>query len=184
MSQDEKSRSRQRIVAHASRLFRERGLAGASVADIMRHAGMTHGGFYRHFKDKDDLVVEALQAAFDEFSGRLASEVAQGDPIAAASDFKSRYLSADHMLHPEQGCPVPALACEIARDGGVPKNRFGGWIGQVTSLLSRGRDGLAAEQGRDRAIREFAMMVGAVVIARASDSETAADVLRACRSED
>src|SRR5262249_34851834 len=84
MSQDEKDKSHGRIVASASRLLRERGLAGASVDDVMKAAGMTHGGFYKHFDNKEALVEAAMDAAFAEFTDALE----RGDPQQAVAAYR------------------------------------------------------------------------------------------------
>jgi TetR/AcrR family transcriptional repressor of nem operon len=86
MSQEEKEKSHGRIVASASRLLRERGLAGASVGDVMKAAGMTHGGFYKHFDSKEVLVEAAMDAAFAEFTDALE----RGDPQQAVAAYRAR----------------------------------------------------------------------------------------------
>lgn len=178
VSRDEKAKSRERIVASASRRLREAGIDGASVADVMRDAGLTHGGFYRHFADKEALVAAAIAAAFAEFAGALADGVAAGDPVAA-SRFVELYLSELHASHPEHGCPVPATAADVARAGDVAKAAFGAGVNAVIDALA------AAQKGphrRRKAWRQFAMLAGSVLIARASDPVTAAEVLAAARA--
>src|SRR5262249_41242681 len=111
MSQEEKEKSHGRIVASASRLLRERGLAGASVGDVMKAAGMTHGGFYKHFDSKQALVEAAMGAAFAEFTDALE----RGDPQQAVAAYRARYLSDGHKNHPGLACPVAAVGQEIGR---------------------------------------------------------------------
>ena len=82
-SRDETAESRKRIVESASRLLRARGWEGAALADVMQEAGMTHGGFYKHFKSKDEMAVEAAQAAFAEIAGRFDAREAAEGPDAA-----------------------------------------------------------------------------------------------------
>ena len=89
MSKDEKERSHQRIVASAARLFRERGLEGASVGDVMAAAGMTHGGFYKHFDSKDALAGSALALAFAEFTQPLEGN----DDRDGYALYRARYLT-------------------------------------------------------------------------------------------
>ena len=175
MSQEEKGKSRTRIVASAARLIRERGLDGASVAEVMKDAGLTHGGFYKHFDTKDGLVETALESAFSE----LVSCLSGGDAEQALATFRARYLSREHMERPSLGCPVAALGSETARGSASLKRAFGAGVRRMVDALSRGRTGSPGAR-RTAALREFSLLVGAMVIARASDPELADEVLSAC----
>src|SRR5262249_59434992 len=93
VSQAEMDKSHARIVEGATRLFREKGLESTSVADVMSDAGLTHGGFYRHFENKDALVVAALQTPFDDISSNLESPTRQTDPHTACDRFHKPHLS-------------------------------------------------------------------------------------------
>ena len=93
VTQHEMDANHDRIVEGAARLMRERGVRSTSVADAMNEAGMTHGGFYRHFKTKDDLVVEALRSAFDDFAKPLELRQQIESPQAVAAEYKALYLS-------------------------------------------------------------------------------------------
>ena len=178
MSQDEKTRSFARIVASASRLFREQGLEGASVADVMKDAGMTHGGFYKHFDSKDALVERALESAFTEFISGF--EARQAEEAFAA--YRALYLSREHLQHPGLGCPVAALGAEIARGSAGLKAAFGNGVRRIVDAIAGSRKG-SAQARRTAAVREFSMLVGAMVIARASDPALAEEVLTACGGE-
>ena len=175
MSQDEKAKSHGRIVASAAKLFRERGLEGASLTDVMMDARMTHGGFYKHFESKDVLIERALERAFDEFVEGFA--MSQTDDAVAAS--RALYLSREHMTHPGRGCPVATLGAEIARGSSRLKAAFGAGVRRVVSAIAGSRKGSQAVR-HTAALREFSMLVGAIVIARASDPEFADEVLAAC----
>lgn len=178
MSQEEKTRSHARIVASASRLFRERGLEGASVADVMQDSGMTHGGFYKHFASKDALVERALEDAFAKFVGGL-----EGDPAEAAfTTFRRLYLSKDHLAQPGRGCPVAALGVDIARGSTALKAAFGAGVRRMVDAIAGGRKGSPSAR-RTAALRDFSMLVGAMVIARASDEALAEEILVACDGE-
>ncbi|MBX9882703.1 MAG: TetR/AcrR family transcriptional regulator [Sphingomonas sp.] len=194
MSAEEKQRSRARIVTSAARLFREHGLDGASVADVMNDAGMTHGGFYKHFDSKDALIEAALESAFNQFV-----ELAGGDHPSAAMlqafpellaavqareggpppPYASLYLAREHVERRGFGCPVAALGPEISRASTAIKRAFGAGVRRMIGALASTRKGSAASR-RTAAIREFTMLVGAMVIARASDPELASEVLTAC----
>lgn len=164
MSAEAKDQSRARIVPAAARMFRERGIEGASLGDIMGAAGMTHGGFYRHFDGKDDLMAAALAEAFTAFAQGAAA-----DPQV----FCNRYLSADHIASPGNGCPAAALGPEVARASVPVRSAFAEGLEQVIS-------GLSAKTGnRDAALRTLSMMLGAVVLARATGGDLAQEILAA-----
>lgn len=177
VSSEEKERSRDRILAAAGRLMRENGIAGSSVGDIMKAAGMTHGGFYRHFASKDDLLAASLTAAFDAFARPLLD--APGDRAQdAAKLFRTRYLSADHRASPGVGCPAAALGSEISRSNKAVQDAFRDGVDRIAEGLARSRpQGRAA---RNDALRDLAMMVGAMVLARAAGDPLASELLEAC----
>ena len=177
MSQAEKDRSHARIVVSASRLLRERGIDGASVGDVMKDAGMTHGGFYKHFASKDALVESALAEAFSGFIAMLDSD----RPEASADAFRELYLSEGHVDNPGLGCPVAALGQDIGRGSDHLKAAFTRGVDQLVDELADTMDG-PAEARRTAALQQFSMLVGAVVIARAADPELAEEVRAAAAS--
>jgi TetR/AcrR family transcriptional repressor of nem operon len=179
VSQEEKQRSHRRIVESAARLLRERGLEGASVADVMNDAGLTHGGFYRHFDSKDDLTAAALDHAFAQNLSLLERPLPADEVAAAVAAFRARYLSAGHVASPGLGCPVAALAEDFARAPDALKTRFGEGVMRIVAHLARALSGSEAKR-REQATRDLAMMVGAVMMARACDPRSAAAVLAAC----
>ncbi len=180
VSQEEKERTHGKIVASAARLLRERGVDNTSVADVMTDAGLTHGGFYRHFETKDDMVSAAIDSAFDQVLAMLADSRESGSEEPSIDAFAAVYLSDGHVTHPGVGCPVAALSTDVARAPQSVRQRFSSGVKRlVQALAAIGKGGAA--QRRIRAYRQLAMMAGAVMIARSSDDETAAEVLRACR---
>lgn len=179
---EHKEKTRQRIVEAAAAAFRERGIAGVRVEEIMAAAGLTHGGFYAHFESKDDLLGEALEHAsaqtLERFSKALGS-VPEERRIHALID---GYLSAKHAAHPEQGCPVAALGAEVARAGGKRRQRLAqgirgrlDWMRGLLPARSRAR-----KQG-DPAIGVLACMVGGMILARTVGERDSAAVLAATR---
>ena len=144
----------------------------------MREAGLTHGGFYKHFDSKDALVESAIADAFADFARMLE----EGEALPAAEAYRALYLSEEHRGHPGRGCPVAALGQDVGRGSLRLRAAFGDGVRRIVAALVRGLGG-AAQAERSAAIREFSMLVGAMVIARASDDETAREVLAACRSE-
>ena len=173
MSQAEKDKSHARIVDSASRLLRERGVDGASVSDVMKDAGLTHGGFYKHFANKEALVESALDAAFATFTAMLT-----GDDPDAAAVFREVYLSEKHVQNVGRGCPVAAIGQDIARGPGQLKEAFGRGVNQIVDAIAETMDG-SPKARKAAALQQFSMLVGAVVIARASDPKTANEVLAA-----
>lgn len=176
VSQAEKDRSHERIVSSAARLLRERGVDGASVSDVMKDAGLTHGGFYKHFPNKDAMVASALDAAFATFIDML-----DGGDADAGNAYRELYLSEGHLLNPGIGCPVAALGQDIARGSDELKAVFSRNVDQLADALANTMEG-PAENRKTAAIQQLCMLVGAVVVARASDPETAREVVDAVAS--
>src|ERR1700690_1187465 len=112
---EHKVETHQKIVKDASRRVRTEGITGAAVSAVMRDAGLTHGGFYKHFESKDELLMESLSEAFQEIADRLAQVGEQSKPDTAWKAIVKTYLSLEYCDHIESGCPLPALAPELAR---------------------------------------------------------------------
>ena len=182
VSQEEKDRTHARIIASAAKLFRVNGIEGASVGDVMQDAGMTHGGFYKHFESKEALLAAALDRAFEETFEKLGPELPETEAAPVSAKFRNFYLSAGHVASPAIGCPIAALGDDIGRSADLLKARFGAGVRRIVALLARGEAG--SHRAREvRATRQIAMMAGAVMIARASDPDTARQVLAACREK-
>ena len=107
---EHKAEVRRKIVKDASRRVRAEGLNGAAVAAVMRDTGLTHGGFYKHFENKDELLLESLSDAFRDIGDTLVRAAEQSPPGAAWKAIVKTYLSLEFCDHPERGCPLPALA--------------------------------------------------------------------------
>jgi TetR/AcrR family transcriptional repressor of nem operon len=180
VSQQEKDSSRKRIVECAARLVRERGIERTGVAETMTQAGLTHGGFYRHFETKNALMQAALQTAFDQMLAELKSRTEHRRPDIALASFRAFYLSKPHCDNPGLGCPVAALAGEVAREPDALKTAFGAGVHRMAAELGTAMPG-TPQTKRAAALRELAMLAGALAIARASDPATGRAVLEACR---
>ena len=115
-SQTQKSKNHDRIVRTAAKRFRQKGLEGVGIADLMKEVGLPVGGFYKHFDSREDLVVEALRSALGSFRRQAKAAASGGSPLIYAN-VVDNYLSEAHRDHPGTGCPVGALAGEIARGG-------------------------------------------------------------------
>jgi TetR/AcrR family transcriptional repressor of nem operon len=166
-SREAMAESRRRILDHAARLFRERGLAGVSVVDVMSAAGMTHGGFYKHFASKDELAAEALKNAFASIARAFDDDMQAAGPSAAARSYIERYLQPGHVERPGQGCPVAALGGEIARAGGPVRAAYDQGVTKLARRLAQGAFGQSVDAG-ERALALLATLAGTVMTARAA----------------
>lgn len=181
VSQEEKDRSHGRIVESAARLVRERGIDSTSVADVMGDAGMTHGGFYRHFDTKEALLAAALDSAFDQILSLLETQPDDDKPQASVPEYQAHYLSQAHVDAPGMGCPIASLGADVARSSDALKSVFGAGVERTIATLAKDKSGPKTER-RALAAQELALMVGAVTLARAADPATARIVLEACRA--
>ncbi len=169
-SRVEKTKTHKRIVSIASKKFREEGLARVGIADLMKEAGLTVGGFYKHFDSRDDLVAEAISSAFGGWNRRVDAAKTGGRSLSVAKLIDD-YLSEAHRENPGTGCAFSALAPEIARSDektrAVTSEEVRNDIQLITTLLP-GSDKRAA---RSRAILIFSALVGAMSLARAVSDE-------------
>lgn len=169
-SQTRKEENRRLILDAAARLFRERGIHGVSVAEVMQAADMTHGGFYRHFADKDDLVAHAVAAALDPLrDGRGAS------PADDPSAFAASYLSAAHRDHAGAGCVYAALGPEVVRGSPSARHVMTEAMRRQFEQFARSAAGRGDAERRQTAIVNWATMLGAVLLSRISDDPALAD---------
>jgi len=180
-SRADAARHRDEVVDAASHLFRERGIAAVSVPELMAAAGLTHGGFYRHFESKDALAATAVTAAFVSQITQLEQVAAdnQDDPETSRRIFLDEYLSAAHRDSAGDGCPNAGLATEVARlpeDSDI-RTAFAAGLHQMASALGKvvtGQDG--------EALVELSTLVGAMVLARATAGDEVSDrILRDVR---
>lgn len=178
-----RERTRQQILDAAARVLREKGVDGMSVADVMSSAGLTHGGFYAHFPNKDALVAEACGCAVNQSHASLgaAAESAPADQKLAA--YVRAYLSRTHRDEPGEGCLMPPLAGEMPRQAPEVRAAF---TGQVKRILKRTQTALPAhveETDREEmAMAVMAGLAGAMMLARAVDDPALSDrILAASR---
>ena len=170
VSKETMERHHQEIISTASEMLRERGVQGVSVADVMQAAGLTHGGFYRHFASKEALVAEATRAAFGEILDKLEKSAARKGVTAALEEYVSGYLSQRHVENPSRGCPIPAFGGDIAREGAEAHAAFYTGVSRLLEWIEAGLPLPAAER-TGKAIELLSLMVGAVVTARASGDQ-------------
>ncbi|WP_264048133.1 TetR/AcrR family transcriptional regulator [Methylobacterium flocculans] len=173
VSQEQARLNRQRVVEVAASLFRERGLHGVGVADIMASAGLTHGGFYGQFANKDALVAEAFDSAVAE------------DRRGAVDTIIANYLSSGHVQSPGKGCPLAALANDVSREpaDSPVRTRFSHAVEHLASILADLTPKASRERRRQRSLATLSTLVGAVVLARAvNDEALATDLLQAAQA--
>src|SRR5258708_21121605 len=150
-SKTEKAETHKRIIKIASKRFREEGLAGIGIADLMKEAGLTVGGFYKHFDSRDDLVAEALSSAFGGWERRLDAAASGGPPVSYTKLIEE-YLNEAHRDNPGTGCTFSALAGEIARSDKRTRALASEQIRndlQVIARLLPGKDKRAARSGAE-----------------------------------
>ncbi|WP_426511303.1 TetR/AcrR family transcriptional regulator [Dactylosporangium sp. McL0621] len=163
--------NRRRVVAIAARMFREQGTA-VSVADVMKAAGLTHGGFYKQFASKEDLIDEAAVYAFDDPAAHSAIAVEEsGRPEAARRRLVDRYLSVWHRDHAGQGCPVSGFAADLGREPGQAARAHERYVTGVRNLAAR------VAVGDDDGLARLCTMVGALVLARATSGDPLSEEL-------
>ena len=180
ISRDQAQQNHDHVVTTAAKLFRERGFDGVAVGDLMKAAGFTHGGFYNHFKSKDELSAQALDQAFRQMDDHRAR-------AESLDELLMQYLSEAARRAPGKTCPAAALAGDVARQGEPVKQVFAqGFERMVASMAGRLPEG---PEARGEAIALLARMVGALALARAmpEGSELGGEILAAaldgCRKD-
>ena len=167
LTREQAKQNRHRIVETASRMFRLHGMANVTVADIMKESGFTHGGFYNHFKSKDELASEAIASAFDVVTRGISEKLASGKtPKESLSSFVAQYLSPPHRDTKSGGCPAPALSADAARNGKAVQNAFAKGIETYLDMIAAQMDG-NEQEARQQAIALFSGLVGAMILSRA-----------------
>jgi TetR/AcrR family transcriptional repressor of nem operon len=162
---EHKTRTRDRIVRNAARKLRAEGLSGSGVASVMKASGLTVGGFYKHFQSKDELLADAIAHAFSD-SEKVYSSLQNVPPENRWKEIVRRYLSAEHCDHPDTGCPVAALAPEIARAKLGVRKRIAGLMKERTERWVEFMPGRTTTERERNFLVIFSAMVGAVSVAR------------------
>lgn len=177
ISRDKLIENRQRILDAAARLFRERGLDAVTVAEVMKAAALTHGGFYNHFKSKDDLIAKAFAHAL------LPASADDGAAAPAMVDYARFYLSGAHRDAPGNGCMLSALAAEGARCNDETRKVMSEATRAQIARFAATAPGKTADERRRAAIARWSAMLGAVVLARAIDDTALSDEILAATLE-
>ena len=167
LTREQAEQNRRLIVETASRMFRLQGVETVAVADVMKESGFTHGGFYNHFKSKDDLVTEAVASAFDHAAKNLSEDIASGsDPQKALNAILANYLSPAHRDTSTGGCPATAFPVDSARSGKDVQAAFADGIEAYLEIFAGRMDGDKRE-ARQRAVALLSGIVGALLLSRA-----------------
>ena len=169
-SKAQKTKTHKRIISIASKRFREKGLARVGIAEVMKEAGLTVGGFYKHFDSRDDLVAEAVSSAFGGWKRRVDAAKAGGPPVSLAKLIDD-YLDEAHRDNPGTGCAFSALAPEIARSDKQTRALTSEQVRNDIQLIAGLLPGKDKSRARSRAILTFSALVGAMSLARAVSDE-------------
>jgi TetR/AcrR family transcriptional repressor of nem operon len=181
-SREHKLETHARIVKRASVRLREKGAHGVGVADLMKDAGLTHGGFYAHFDSREALVIEAFAYAMDRSTERWRKLSEQTPPDKRFAAVVNAYLSAVHRDDPGHGCAVPSLGAEIARESPKTRKAFAAKLEQMIGMLAEQIPGLPPKAARKQAMAALGTMMGTLVMARiAGNGELSDEILAAGR---
>ncbi|MGA0611252.1 TetR/AcrR family transcriptional regulator [Caldimonas sp. KR1-144] len=173
-----KEETHDRIVRTAARAIRQHGYDGLGVASLMKEAGLTHGGFYAHFGSKTDLLAEAADRAGAEGIEGLGRLLAAAQPAAALDTLIDAYLSDAHLAAPEQGCAIAALGSEVPRQAEPVRRAATQRMKEMADLVERQLPGWRRPGNDERALAILSCLVGAMVIARASDDPAFSTAVR------
>ena len=166
----------------ASKQFRAQGLSGPGVARVMRASGLTVGGFYKHFRNKDDLVTEAVAESLRDIRERMLGPATHLAPGEAWKQIIRNYLSIEHCERADVGCPIPALAPEISRAKPLVKRRIGALLKQHRDEIMPFVPGSTAAEKKRNFIVTLSTMAGAVALARTmTDLEDKQSILSTVR---
>jgi TetR/AcrR family transcriptional repressor of nem operon len=177
---EHKEKTRSRILESARALFNRRGFASVSIDDVMSRAGLTRGGFYNHFRTKDELFVEAVESFMRRTPSRFADaqRLSAGRPDAFAKRLVESYLSDAHLEDIDGHCPMIALPSDVAHAGADAKSAFKRLIEGMSRVLAGGVSGGTKKEARDRGLALVALCVGSMMLARTLDDPKLASEIR------
>jgi TetR/AcrR family transcriptional regulator, transcriptional repressor for nem operon len=182
-TKEHKQETHDRIVRKASIRLREKGAHGIGVADLMKEAGLTHGGFYAHFDSREALVIEAFGYAMDRAVEHWRKLAAETPPEKRLSTIVDSYVSATHRDDPGRGCAVPTLGAEIARESAKTRKAFAAKLDQMIDLVADQIPDVPRKTARRLAMGTMATMMGALVMSRVAGSGELSDEILASGRE-
>jgi TetR/AcrR family transcriptional regulator, transcriptional repressor for nem operon len=169
-SKEHKQETHDRIVRKASVRLREKGAHGIGVADLMKEAGLTHGGFYAHFDSREALVIEAFNYAMDRATERWRKMAEETPPEKRLATIVESYLTTIHRDDPGRGCAVPTLGPEIARESPKTRKAFAAKLEEMIEMMADQVPELPRKAARAQAIAALSTMAGALVLSRVAGS--------------
>jgi len=177
-----KDETRERILRAAARAIRKHGYEGVGVADVMKEAGLTHGGFYAHFESRDALLAAAADQAGAESIENLTRAIAAAKPGQELMALVDAYVSDRHLAAPEQGCAVAAAGSEVPRQQAQVRRAASRRIKDLIGLIERQFPEWGRSAAHDKAMGVAATLVGALVLARAvDDAQLSSRIRKAAR---
>jgi len=190
ITKDQAAENRARVVDAAAKLFREKGFDAVGVAELMRAAGMTHGGFYNHFASKEAVEAEACEQVFAKSVAKLeniAEIPDEEDRRRAFEDYRTRYVSQAARDATSASCPMVAFAGDVSRQSAEVRDVYAAGLRAYLDAFERAGDsGEDDEAGRRLAIKQFSELVGALTLARSvavADPELSDEILRAVQGQ-
>jgi TetR/AcrR family transcriptional repressor of nem operon len=181
-SKEHKQETHARIVRKASVRLREKGAHGIGVADLMKEAGLTHGGFYAHFDSREALLIEAFGYAMDRSMDYWRKNAEQTSPEKRLATIVDSYLTTTHRDDPGRGCAVPTLGAEIARESPKARKAFAAKLEQMIEMIAEQLIDLPPKAARKQAAATLATMMGTLVLSRiAGNGEFSDEILAAGR---
>ena len=181
-SKEHKQETRARIVRKASVRLREKGAHGIGVADLMKEAGLTHGGFYAHFDSREALLIEAFAYAMDRSMDYWRKTATETSPEKCLATIVDSYLTTVHRDDPGRGCAVPTLGAEIARESPKARKAFAAKLEQMIDMIAEQLPDLPPKAARKQAAATLATMMGTLVLSRiAGNGEFSEEILAAGR---
>ena len=176
-SEDHKAQTHQRIINEAAERFRRDGVGVTGLQPLMKALGLTHGGFYAHFKSKDDLVQQALDAAVEQLQVSVDKTFAEEQPLAT---FIRHYLSSSHRANPGKGCPMPTLCSELGQRGQPSPTTDA----MVESRVARMAEHLQGPDATEQGIAMLSTLVGALMLSRSvADPELSDRILKGAKQQ-
>ncbi|MGY9036336.1 MAG: TetR/AcrR family transcriptional regulator [Rhodobacterales bacterium] len=170
VSNQQAAENRERVIRASSRQFRQNGFDGIGISDLMKSAGMTHGGFYKQFKSKDNLIEEACTVAIEE-NLQFWERASTGANGASLEALFAAYLSPTHSDLRDTGCLLAALGADAPRSTGPIRQVFGRAINAYSAVLERLLPDVAARNKRQQSLAVLSQMVGALILSRAVEDD-------------
>lgn len=181
-SKQHKAETHARIVKNASVKLRQKGAHGIGVADLMKDAGLTHGGFYAHFESREALVVEAFAYAMDRSIERWRAKAEQMLPEKRLAAIVDSYLTPVHRDDPGHGCALPSLGAEVARESPKTRRAFAAKLEQMIDMIADQISDVPRKEARKQAMASLATMAGTLVLARvAGTGELSSEIMASGR---